>query len=348
MNVGHGAKGDGTVERLPSGRYRARVDLGRHPVTGKRMRRSVTADTKSECRRLARQLISEAESGTAARPGTGITTIATMTPLYRTHIQSRLAAGEIRPKTAEVQDYYLTLIAPLSGLRLSDVTPTTIEAWQAGMSERSRSSRRGAWLTLRRMFKLARREGLTSADPFRDLTAPSGDREKEPVPATADDVAALLAASTGRWRVMFAVLAYTGMRSGEVLALEWRDYDGETLRVREGKTERSRRAIPVAPPLKEILNDWPRGTGLMFPTANGTQVRHRNFLRAFQATQPRENLTPHSFRHGLVTNLLAAGVPVQVVSAIVGHVRAGFTLSHYAHSATDAERGAMHKLWVAS
>jgi integrase len=179
---------------------------------------------------------------------------------------------------------------------------------------------------------------------MRGLAAPSGKRESEPVHATADDVDMLLSLAEEPWRSMFTVLAYTGMRRSELLALRWEDVDldARVIRVRDGKTARARRTIPMAPIVAETL-DSP-GSGLIFTSPAGNAIDPRGFNRAFERYAPIEGLTPHGLRHGVATRLLEQGVSVHVVSAILGHSSTSITTDLYAHSVSHMERAAMAAL----
>ena len=81
------------------------------------------------------------------------------------------------------------------------------------------------------------------------------------------------------YRIMFAVGAFAGLRTGEVLALDWeRDIDLRARRIhvqyqiKEGRKERLKdkesRVVPILDPLLPVLRDWrlvTGGSGLCFP-----------------------------------------------------------------------------------
>jgi len=51
----------------------------------------------------------------------------------------------------------------------------------------------------------------------------------------------------------------------------------------------------------------------------------------------------HTFRHGASSELLDAGIPVNVVSRLMRHSNSTITLNSYAHSVRDSERVASEK-----
>ena len=154
----------------------------------------------------------------------------------------------------------------------------------------------------------------------------------------------------------------TGLRIGEVLALQWQDVDlkGSTLTVDatvvrtpgEGlslqpwtKTDTGMRTVPMSPDLAEKLRtvkakdrerarleeSW-NPLGLVFPSERGT-IRdtsnvHNRFRPAFDAVGL-QWATPHTFRRTYATTLLKAGVPVLTVAALLGHTDPSLTLKVY-------------------
>ncbi|MGN7212097.1 tyrosine-type recombinase/integrase [Brachybacterium paraconglomeratum] len=154
----------------------------------------------------------------------------------------------------------------------------------------------------------------------------------------------------------------TGLRIGEVLALQWQDVDlkGSTLTVDatvvrtpgEGlslqpwtKTDTGMRTVPMSPDLAEKLRtvkakdrerarleeSW-NPLGLVFPSERGT-IRdtsnvHNRFRPAFDAVGL-QWATPHTFRRTYATTLLKAGVPTLTVAALLGHTDPSLTLKVY-------------------
>ena len=130
----------------------------------------------------------------------------------------------------------------------------------------------------------------------------------------ADGVAAVLrAAETSRYYPALVLIAATGLRKGEALALSWDpgivNLDEGWLKVRktvgrvgaelvfsEPKTDRSRRTVPLSPAVvgdaapaptdqkaeRLRAGDQWQETGLVFTTEFGTPVDPRNFLRVIE------------------------------------------------------------------
>jgi integrase len=210
--------------------------------------------------------------------------------------------------------------------------------------------------------------------PMTDLqTKPSKAKAKKVDVLDDAELAKLLDHLRGNWFYLPSLLAAcTGLRRGEVLGLRWRDLDFAkgTLTVAQSaeviggkvvmtapKTERSRRTIELpASVLPELtlhrkeqaerrlrLGLGKDRDGLVFTNSLGSviapEVLSVTFTRAVVAIGIKR-ITFHALRHGHITALLRAGVPVHVVSARAGHARPSITLDTYAHLLTGDDSAA--------
>ncbi len=165
----------------------------------------------------------------------------------------------------------------------------------------------------------------------------------------------------------------TGLRRGEALGLQWRDFDEEgriiTVRrqlKREGgslvtadtKTARSRRSVNIPRGLANLLlghrqrqeeerfvvDELWTDTGFIFTTNFGTPIDPRNLNREFAMICQRaalEHWHPHELRHSAASLMLASGVKLQVVSEVLGHASIRMTADVYGHIlAPDREAAA--------
>ena len=169
-------------------------------------------------------------------------------------------------------------------------------------------------------------------------------------PATVERIRAALDAEGA---ALVSVLAYSGLRPGELRALRWSDVRERTILVQRGadptgrakatKT-RSVRTVRLLAPLSADLREWrmasgrPAADALVFARedggawtkddwdvfrANGWKTACR---RAGRAPVPR----PYDLRHSFASLLLAEGRTVHYVAAQLGHSPA-LTLSTYGH-----------------
>ena len=164
----------------------------------------------------------------------------------------------------------------------------------------------------------------------------------------------------------FRIGLATGMRRGEIIALEWDGIDLEQQvitvtqsRTKSGeikppKTKAGMRTIHIDSSTCEKLKRWKTlqkkyladlgiDQGDNTPvccTDKGDYIDIANFERAwriFKTDYGFEGLKFHELRHTQATQLLANGVDVKTVSSMLGHYSAGFTLDTYAHVTTDAQ-----------
>jgi integrase len=197
---------------------------------------------------------------------------------------------------------------------------------------------------------------------------------------TPGQVADLLRGAEGsRYAPLFASLVHTALRRGEALALQWSDVDLDKgpLRVRgtlsridgqllvtEPKPAKSKRFVPISEPAEQLLrrvqanqaeersragSAW-RQTGFVFTTESGEPCDPRNALRALKVAAARAGLSDvglHTLRHSAASVLLNSGVPLKVVSEILGHSSIAITGDVYGHVAPDVSSGAMDALGAA-
>ena len=86
----------------------------------------------------------------------------------------------------------------------------------------------------------------------------------------------------------------------------------------------------------------------MFVTEFGEPCEPRNALRAFKAAAKRAGLPSsvglHTLRHSAASVMMASGVPLKIVSDILGHASVAITGDIYGHVSPDVSREAAAKL----
>lgn len=157
---------------------------------------------------------------------------------------------------------------------------------------------------------------------------------------SAEEASRLLDACEGEWGCMTWVSLLTGLRWCEVSALEWGDYDGQTLHVQRAqvrgrfgttKTGKTRR-VPVHPLLAAKLAQLPQESRLMFPGRNDGPRDYKAAWKHLRDACVRAGLEPiswHELRH-TANDLLRRVAAGDVVRAITGHSTASMT-EHYSH-----------------
>ena len=128
------------------------------------------------------------------------------------------------------------------------------------------------------------------------------------------------------------LLLLTECRRSEILRLRWSEVDRDRLVLADGKT--GPRIVPLNTPARRILKRRPRGESpFVFPSPRQpTQPRSRNlaFWDLARREASIEDVRFHDLRHMHASHAVMNGVPVPVVSRLLGHSDVRSTL-RYAH-----------------
>jgi integrase len=268
---------------------------------------------------------------------------------------------------------------------LARLTGAAVDAWMRRLEASGRADGRGGLSarTVRYVYTILR-SALGDAVKHGRLSVNPTDRSTPPSPSEArpPEMQAWTAAELGRFlrwaqardadlAMGWRLLAATGMRRGEALALRWRDVDldagrlqvrrslgvvkakgaGEQLVEGPTKTGQARVVDIDADTVADLWTyratrgllalDLVRDAALVLGTLEGTHRHPERYSRRFaeQVVQARRALGEdelprirlHDLRHTHATLLLAAGEPVKVVSERLGHANATITLTVYQH-----------------
>ena len=161
---------------------------------------------------------------------------------------------------------------------------------------------------------------------------------------------------------------YTGLRLGELLALEWSDIDfckseltvkqtchdgknssGRFSRITNSpKTMTSRRVIPVPTQILPILRELKKRSSSKYVIANGENyISVRSYQRSFELLLKKINIPHHGFhaiRHTFATRAVENGMDVKSLSEILGHKSPAVTLNRYVHSLMSHKKAMMNRL----
>jgi len=166
------------------------------------------------------------------------------------------------------------------------------------------------------------------------------EQHEEVEPPSGAEVQAIILESPAKWRLALTTLAETGMRVGELHALEWRDVDeaGLRFRIRAGKTRAARRWVAVSADLMdEVTRQTPPDDRLaerrVFPGATPTTIK--NIMRRACHAAGTTLYSPHDLRHCYASVQIARDVPVTNLAAQLGHTRKSLTLDTYSHVLLD-------------
>ena len=242
----------------------------------------------------------------------------------------------------------------LGSASLKDIGPADIEAFLAALRNDAGFSiaavnRYASFLSV--AFRLAVHKGFAAANPVKEV--PRAKESQRPVPfLSAEEVAGLIAATRDqRFAVFLRVLADTGLRRSEALALEWSDIDfaRRCVLVRESKNRRPRQveltdaasdALRSLVPQRTVAASadrifvWPEWQ------QRGPQAVSSRFKTAARRAG-RPTLRLHDLRHGFCSRLAQAGVPLPTIAALAGHTTWLTTQRYASHLPEGATRDAI-------
>lgn len=339
---------------------------------GKRRQAKRSFRTKKEAQAALTELLAAHQSGTFVAPS--------RMPI-RDFIEPWLAGLENqgrRPTTLlgyrkALEGY---LLPRLGNVSLQELRASDLDSLYADLLRTGGRRRQGLSMTtvhhlhavVNKLLHDAERKGLVTRNVARLANAPSLTTARSKGPEmrvwSPDELTQFLASIEGnRNEALFRLLAMTGMRRGEVVALRWSDVDlaGCRLTVNQAasviggeefvdvpKTRRSRRAIDLDPETVSLLRQHrarqrelflmvgvtATASDRVFTNEVGDPIRPSSIGQAFRRLVGATDLPVirlHDLRHTHASHLLMAGINVKVVSERLGHASVSFTLDTYGH-----------------
>jgi len=252
---------------------------------------------------------------------------------------------EMKPSTVQnMRGHLANHLLPFFGKRqVREITTRDIDAFLSKLPV-SRKTKKNIFSTLKLILKQGRAWGNLRENIW-ESTKKIGVSETEVRAYTDAEVESILSRSAGAKRLFYWLAVETGVRSGELCGLRVCDVDQfkKLVRVRQAvwrgkvqtpKTKNAIRDIPIPAEIVDALrvHIGDRTEGFVFTTKNGTPwnadlvlKRHlRGKLKVMDGHL-------HMFRHTFATRQLHAGVPIAVVSKLLGHGSISTTLNIYAH-----------------
>ena len=365
--------GEGMVRKHPTrDLYEARYSFI-DPTTGKRKVGSVYGKTAKAAREKLRDVLDRIRDEKAPRDSR--LTVASWVSEWQSGI---LVRSDRKPTTKELYRRLGSthlMAAPFGNIELAKVRRSHIDQLIQGLRDKglSDSTVRSIYAVLNAALEDARIDSLLAVNPMREVKRPSN-VSPEAKHLTPAEVRHLLDSAVGlRYKSTLDLMAGTGLRRGEALALKWSDIDltKKSLHVRatvsrvDGKllatapkTTKSRREVPLTDGLVAMLKahrktqvaerlvagtEW-QDLGLVFTTELGGYVDPRNLLRSLKSAARYagiEDVGLHTLRHSAATAMLEANIPPHVVSRILGHSSVAITLDIYGHVNDESQREAL-------
>lgn len=274
-----------------------------------------------------------------------------------------------KPATiATMRSHARRITTELGAFPLADLTAQRLQKHIAAVSKTmTPRGVRNYWGTLRLILNAAASEGLLEKVP--SVALPKVRRSPQAWLTVEQMRQVLIEAKRmgGPWYALFWLLAETGLRIGEALALQYGDIDWQNKAIKiqrsvfagqlqAPKTDNAVRTISVSDALLRTLEDaLPKGptvwsNTLVFATSTGRPFSGQAILtRRLHPLLTGLGLPKmgfHAFRRGNATLLCSIlGVPEKIAAMRLGHAAPGLTLGVYAQTITFADREWAEKIY---
>lgn len=368
------------------------IDVGLDPVTGKRKQKTKGGfTTKKEAQLAAAIITKELEEGTYVKEKT-----ITFKDFAVEWLSLYEATGKVKVSTVRVRKHEIEALMPhFAKLQMKKITRKTYQDALCSLKEKyAHNTLKGINRTGKMIFEKAVELGVIKTDPTKYTQLPVKQEtveeieNQEDIPKflEKDELALFLRTAEAEGLemdyVIFLVLAYTGLRSGELLALKWTDINFETgaisitktyynpnnnvpeYQLLTPKTKASRRVIDVAPVVLTELEKHRAKQNLIKMEFRNTyydkgfifaktkkhlgypeliKTVERRMARLLKLAKLNAELTPHSFRHTHTSLLAEAGVDLTQIMERLGHTDDATTKNIYLHITKTMKKEASQK-----
>ena len=363
--------GDGTVRQRKDGRWEGRIVIG-YDDNGYPKTKNVLAKTKKECVEKLQKLKAECGGLKPEKVRPEMAFGDWLTYWYENHSKPK-----IRPTTQETYESRIRLhiIPEIGGIPLNKLTQNDLQQFYGRLKKSGRkrfTDKYGEGLsdrmvrmchaTCRSALEKAVQDGLIRVNPAIGCKLPPK-KAREMQVLTREELQRFLiqAKFEGYYEVFLLDLA-TGLRRGELMALQWDDLNFKTgvlnvnkqvydvrgqLQISTPKTKNSVRKIVLPPAVVAVLREYKKtvDSRWMFPSpvkedcpiTPGVVRRRLQFILEHAGCK---HVRFHDLRHTFATLALENGMDVKTLSAMLGHVSAVTTLDIYTHITGDMQRAA--------
>ncbi len=257
------------------------------------------------------------------------------------------------------------LLPELGNIKLKDFTPAKITAFFSTRDYAPATCRK-VYIIMQSVFARAVEQGFLKETPCtKAVILPKTKSAKEKKPFLDEKQAKELLCMVqdySQFNTIIKVLLYTGMRSGECLALRWQDIDfqNHTIHIENTmtdvggkrwlqppKTATSNRFIGLSDVLADILREHKKQQEvkkeffgslykhpeMVFTTEDGDYIVRTTLntrFRHFVSNTSFEFATLHTLRHCNATLLINSGIDLKIVSELLGHSDVSTTANIYA------------------
>lgn len=371
-------QGEGSIYKRPDGLWSARISVGKDE-NGKTKRKAFYGKTRKEVQDKMTEALNEINKGTFVEPS-AMTVEEWFTFWLEEYKRNTVKLGTYQRYW---YDFHKLIFPKLGAIKLKDLRVEMIQRFINEMHDGGYAfkSVQSALAGISIALKQAVKNGMIVKNVAADVVLPRAKQATNREIFTPQEQEQFVKHSKGTmYGDAFILMLGTGLRIGELAALEWSDVDfdkgeisiNKTLVavrkcgnvyakhhyvVDEPKTKSSNRKIPLLPSLIEALRglkaeqeaiELPCDTDSVFRNSHnrrfdpGTMRWH--FKNLLKESDVQRTLTPHSLRHTFATRGLEKGVPLKVMQELLGHSTMSMTADLYTHVLPDTKKDAIMKL----
>ena len=379
------AQGSGTIRKktvIRNGKeytfWEARYSVGTDTGSGKQVQKSISGKTQAEVRKKLTSVIGKIDNSTYAVPEK-------ITLKEWLEIWQAEYIGDVKPFTVKSYQTQIDchIVPALGAVKLSSLTTPQIQKFYNALCKGDKplapKSIKNVHGVLHRALKQAVEVKYIMYNPSDACKLPRVEK-KEIQPLNEEQIKQFLAAvARHKYKMIYEVTIFTGMREGEVLGLQWSniDFKNGTITIskqlqkekkKQGKyylaplkNDKARTMIP-APFVIQLLKkqreeqilqrfkagaSWNNEFELVFTDELGKHLVHgtvyKNYKRlAADIGVPSSRF--HDLRHSYAVAAIQSGDDIKTVQGNLGHATASFTLDVYGHVSEQMKKQSSERM----
>ena len=368
-------QGEGTLRKRADGRWEARVVIG-YDDKGLPITKNVTAMEKGKCLEKLEKLKEQCGVQLTGKVKAEMAFGDWMDFWYQQYEKQR-----IRPTTQAAYEtkIYLHIIPTLGKIPLNRITQNDLQQFYNKLKVSGRLIHtdkygnglsdtfiRACHAVCRKGLEKAVQDGMIRVNPAIGCKLPPKKAREMQVLTKEEMQRFMIQAKADGYFELFLLELSTGMRRGEIAALQWDDLNMQTgelhicrqattvhgnIQISTPKTKSSIRTVILPPEIVKILAEYRKkvNSRWMFPSpVKEDAPRHPSSIRKIlERTLERaecKHVRFHDLRHTFATTALANGMDVKTLSAIIGHISSETTLNIYTHITDTMQRSAANKI----
>jgi len=330
----------------------------------KRHRKSLGLDDTPSNRKFAeQQLLPEL----AYRLNNGMffeneTEMPTLAVFAQTSFDIRAASRRQLTHQAYTRTYELHILPRFGSKKLDEIKPSMLAKWQNDLlKNRSGKTVKVIRTVFSCILEDAMFDELIKNNPFKHVKMPKIEEVREKEPFSTEEMFLIIDSMPVVMQAFFAIGFFAGLRTGEIIGLQWRDIDWENRLIRVRRSRRQ--GVETAPKTKSSIRDvdildalWPYliqhrehadSEHYVFETYMGEPYNTCDKIASYYWKPKLEELglkyrNLYQMRHSFASVMISNGEDILWVSKMLGHKDSSLTLQKYARyiKRSDKKRAA--------